>query len=207
MAQDTAPKRRGRPPLPDSERKGGSNLTFRARAGLRERLLQEATAAGRSISEEIERRLERTFELQDKPAVVAEAPLHKGKNPVGDIVGPKTDSALPEVERLELLNAVERAMERALMQALKHAGADPSTVFREFMAYKRGEDDHLSYIASIDLLRSKGVVSFEEWKAYKARLTDPMNRTVVVAEDFNGRDEPPSDGKAAKGAKDKSRVE
>jgi DNA-binding NarL/FixJ family response regulator len=65
MTDDKRPKRRGRPPLPESERKSGSNLTFRARSGLRELLAEEAKKADRSISEEIERRLERSFEEKD----------------------------------------------------------------------------------------------------------------------------------------------
>lgn len=58
------PKRRGRPPLPDSERKSpAKNLTFRARDGLRQKLSKAAVQSERSVSEEIERRLERSFEM------------------------------------------------------------------------------------------------------------------------------------------------
>ncbi|MCC2654530.1 MAG: hypothetical protein K0Q60_4696 [Microvirga sp.] len=62
MPDTNQPKRRGRPPLPDHERKGGANLTFRARSGLRERLVEEAEKSGRSISEEIEFRLNDSFD-------------------------------------------------------------------------------------------------------------------------------------------------
>src|SRR5258707_14372768 len=57
-----APKKRapGRPSLPASEKKG-RNLTFRIRDGMRERLSDEAALHERSLSEEIERRLQQSF--------------------------------------------------------------------------------------------------------------------------------------------------
>lgn len=62
----TTPKRRpGRPPLPDDQRKTGSNVTFRARAGLREQLTSAAEASGRSVSEEVEHRLSQSFVWED----------------------------------------------------------------------------------------------------------------------------------------------
>jgi hypothetical protein len=54
-------KRRGRPPKPTEERKRGY-LAFRARDRLRDTIRQAADREGRSISEEIEHRLERTFQ-------------------------------------------------------------------------------------------------------------------------------------------------
>jgi hypothetical protein len=56
-------RKRGRPPLPEAERKQ-AGLTFRARDVLRQRLAEAAKQSGRSISKEIELRLERSF-LQD----------------------------------------------------------------------------------------------------------------------------------------------
>lgn len=56
------PKRRGRPPKPADERKG-ANLTFRTRADFRERLEQAAQQSGRSVTEEVELRVERSFEI------------------------------------------------------------------------------------------------------------------------------------------------
>lgn len=53
-------KTRGRPPKPEDERRG-SNITFRTPGGLRERLEKAATNSGRSISEEVVHRLERSF--------------------------------------------------------------------------------------------------------------------------------------------------
>ena len=54
-------KRRGRPPIPEAERKVG-NLTFRTRGGLRAKLEVAAEESGRSVSEEIEHRLQVSFD-------------------------------------------------------------------------------------------------------------------------------------------------
>ncbi len=53
-------KRRGRPPVPDSQRRS-TNFTFRSRGDLHSRLAGAAAQSNRSISEEIEWRLERSF--------------------------------------------------------------------------------------------------------------------------------------------------
>jgi hypothetical protein len=53
-------KGRGRPPKPQAQRKR-ANLTFRVRDELRSRLEAAATVAQRSVSEEIEHRLEASF--------------------------------------------------------------------------------------------------------------------------------------------------
>lgn len=58
---DDAPKRRGRPPIAQEDRKAG-NLTFRTRANLREQLEEAAQQSGRSVSEEIEHRLQTSFD-------------------------------------------------------------------------------------------------------------------------------------------------
>jgi predicted HicB family RNase H-like nuclease len=55
-----AKKRIGRPPKANEDRKA-VNFTFRSRGQMRERLQAAAIASGRSISEEIELRLERSF--------------------------------------------------------------------------------------------------------------------------------------------------
>ena len=71
MAEDQV-KRRGRPPKDPTDRKDG-NLTFRTRGSLRERLSAAATENGRSISEEVERRLEASFEGFDAASAVSAA--------------------------------------------------------------------------------------------------------------------------------------
>jgi hypothetical protein len=63
------PKRRGRPAIPEGERKS-HNLTFRARGDLRQLIEDAASDSGRSASEEIEFRLVRSF---DREATVLEA--------------------------------------------------------------------------------------------------------------------------------------
>jgi chromosome segregation ATPase len=61
------PKKRqpGRPSLPDEEKRS-RNLTFRSRGDLRDRLNDAATQSGRSISEEIEFRLEASFTKDER---------------------------------------------------------------------------------------------------------------------------------------------
>lgn len=53
-------KARGRPRLPEEERKG-AHIKIRTRGGTRERLEAAAARHGRSVSEEVERRLEESF--------------------------------------------------------------------------------------------------------------------------------------------------
>jgi hypothetical protein len=60
MASEDEMKRRGRPRLPKTEVRR-RNLTFRVRDALRDQLHDKALASGHSISEEIERRVERSF--------------------------------------------------------------------------------------------------------------------------------------------------
>ena len=55
------PKRRGRPPIAEEDRKAG-NLTFRTRGSLRSQLEETAKQSGRSVSEEIEHRLQISFD-------------------------------------------------------------------------------------------------------------------------------------------------
>jgi hypothetical protein len=60
-AATSKPARRGRPPLKSGEAKRASFNT-RLRKALKEQLEESARAAGRSLSEEIESRLERSFD-------------------------------------------------------------------------------------------------------------------------------------------------
>jgi predicted HicB family RNase H-like nuclease len=63
-----AKKRIGRPPKAEEDRKA-VNFTFRSRGQMRERLQAAAIAVGRSISEEIEFRLERSFWQEEKEEI------------------------------------------------------------------------------------------------------------------------------------------
>ncbi len=69
MNDDTAtlPKKRGRPPKAESDRKN-TYLGFRVRDGMREKLEAAAEAGSRSPSEEIERRLIKSFEDEKRIA-------------------------------------------------------------------------------------------------------------------------------------------
>lgn len=58
-----APRRRGRPVVAEEDRKT-ANLTFRTRGGLRAQLEEAAQESGRSVSEEIEYRLQTSFDRQ-----------------------------------------------------------------------------------------------------------------------------------------------
>jgi hypothetical protein len=58
-------KRIGRPPVPTAQRKS-KNFTFRSRGDLHARLAGAAAQSNRSISEEIEWRVERSFMDQDR---------------------------------------------------------------------------------------------------------------------------------------------
>lgn len=60
----STPRKRGGQPKPPEARKRG-NLTFRVRDDLRLRLEESATKCGRSVSEEIEQRLEQSFNAPD----------------------------------------------------------------------------------------------------------------------------------------------
>jgi len=59
-----AKKRIGRPPKAKEDRKA-VNFTFRSRGQMRERLQAAAIASGRSISEEIEHRLDESFRTEE----------------------------------------------------------------------------------------------------------------------------------------------
>ena len=65
-------KRIGRPPKPAKERRT-VNFTFRSRGEMRELLRTAAEVGGRSISEEIERRLDQSFKQEQMARAVAKA--------------------------------------------------------------------------------------------------------------------------------------
>ncbi|MGY3240555.1 DNA repair exonuclease SbcCD ATPase subunit [Bradyrhizobium sp. USDA 4448] len=65
MTDDTKKRPRGRPSVPEAEKKA-RNFTFRSRGDMHERLSEAAAQAGRSISEEIETRLSQSFEMESK---------------------------------------------------------------------------------------------------------------------------------------------
>ena len=134
--QDRPKRKPGRPPLPDSERKGGANLTFRARAGLRERLAAEAAKSGRSMSEEIEFRLNRDLHWGQEAARI-QAIRQAGLQIVRDVGGGVTVNVNPEMLLAEAdgilrsgfigaedvdKSPTEIMVKRAVAEALKEAG-------------------------------------------------------------------------------------
>jgi Arc-like DNA binding domain len=87
-------KRIGRPPKAEADRKA-THFTFRTRGGLRELLLTAAAASGRSVSEEIERRLEASFRSDE---------ILEGLRAIREAIG------LPRDEILETLRAMREAI-------------------------------------------------------------------------------------------------
>jgi len=67
-------KRIGRPPKPAKERKS-VNFTFRSRGDMRQKLRDAAALGGRSISEEIERRLDLSFQQEQMAMEAVKAAL------------------------------------------------------------------------------------------------------------------------------------
>lgn len=65
MTEGSQTKRRGPKPKALSALKR-ANLTFRVRDGMREKLINAGEASGRSVSEEIERRLEDSFRINEE---------------------------------------------------------------------------------------------------------------------------------------------
>ena len=69
-----ARQRIGRPPKPAKERKS-VNFTFRSRGDMRQKLRDAAALGGRSISEEIERRLDLSFQQEQMAMEAVKAAL------------------------------------------------------------------------------------------------------------------------------------
>ncbi len=85
-------KRIGRPPKPAKERKS-VNFTFRSRGELREQLRRAAEVSGRSISEEIEYRLDQSFrdEYMAETAVKAMAKYFEEKEVAKELTSKKIE--------------------------------------------------------------------------------------------------------------------
>ena len=66
------PSKLGRPPKHEGERLS-KNRTFRVRGTLDKQLEAAAQEAGRSVSEEIERRLEQSFRREERAELISEA--------------------------------------------------------------------------------------------------------------------------------------
>jgi hypothetical protein len=81
----------GRPRLKPAERKS-RNLTFRSRGALRQKLEDATRKSGRSVSEEIERRLEYSFRDEDVLASAADLAYGREIAALVDILGRVLDS-------------------------------------------------------------------------------------------------------------------
>jgi hypothetical protein len=109
-------RRRGRPPKPETERRG-RNVTFRTPGGLRARLEDAARIAGRSVSEEVVYRLEKSFLLEDEAREIQEA--WKRPSPAfGKLIEAleKHYRGGAQLPQAPLEETVERAVTRALQR-------------------------------------------------------------------------------------------
>src|SRR4051812_7138361 len=84
--QDKQPKRRGRPPKYAGEGKR-QNFSFRIRSSVRNQLIGAVAESGRSLSEEIEYRLEQSFELPKLMDAMAEKAVRKVINATVSVRG------------------------------------------------------------------------------------------------------------------------
>lgn len=94
MSTTTAPKRIGRPPKPPGEKKVGSNLTIRMRGDLRERLNAEAKKSELSVTEEVERRIERSFEISSLAEGVKQQIAEETLEAIVSIAGSRSNLSL-----------------------------------------------------------------------------------------------------------------
>ncbi len=78
------PRRRGRPPLPDGEAKQHP-LIIRTTKGLKDELVRASKASGRSLTEDIEDRLQRTLE-EDRGKDEQEIRLDVAADKIKDVV-------------------------------------------------------------------------------------------------------------------------
>jgi hypothetical protein len=95
-------KKIGRPPKPEADRKA-THFTFRTRGSLREQLLAAAAASGKSVSEEIERRLELSFRADEMLEGLRDLRVAVGlPRNIGDLP-PDTPVSLLTVDHLDQL--------------------------------------------------------------------------------------------------------
>src|SRR4051794_11790518 len=112
-------KPKGGPPVPESEKKG-RNFTFRSRGDMHERLAQSSAANQRSISEEIERRLEQSFEFEQQMAAFRETMEKQEK---------RLEDWRKMAEQLREESARSRAEMRALGEERKQEAAKMRSEF------------------------------------------------------------------------------
>ena len=74
MAKQAKKSRMGRPPLPPERRKRPT-MGFRPTAAMRKQIEEAAAASGLSMTQEVERRLERSFATETRAEEIAAAAL------------------------------------------------------------------------------------------------------------------------------------
>ena len=181
-------KPRGRPPKSPEDRKGG-NLTFRVRAGMREKLQASADARGLSISEEVERRLNLSFDIATSPHneyVIRSAA--ESMNMVEQVTQAKwTDSAMTArmchaaiSSAVSVITAVHDKNEEDEEHDVIDAAGDvigirTALVFAGFPKESVIKFGRTDVDLAIDLIRRKLLEQVE-----KAQMRDPDGVTVMV---------------------------
>lgn len=127
-------KRRGRPPIERPERKL-ANLSFRVRHGMREKLQISASARGLSISEEVERRLNLSFDV--------------ATNPHNEYVVRSAGEAISKVEEITQSSWIENSLTARLCHATVIAATSVMTAIHD---KSNEEDEHAMIEAAGDVL-------------------------------------------------------
>jgi hypothetical protein len=130
MSETEAPKRRGRPPMGAGKRQ---NSSFRLAPAVRQRVADSAAAGGRSVSQEIERRVELSFQLEARIAEI-EARAAETNTLREDVLG-----KFREAEELRSANRIA-AIRTAGFRILREIDGTPSRVIIS-IAMLEGEAD------------------------------------------------------------------
>jgi len=153
-----AKRKRGRPTLPKAERKRGV-LGFRARDELRQWLTDAAKLSGRSVSEEIEHRLEQSFETPDLIAGAFRAAFGETN---GDLMRAITTAIwLTERRTGKKWNEDEKTAShvREAIETVAHALLEmsPLTPERAFFVFHPVRDHQLARNAALETLQKMGM--------------------------------------------------
>ena len=159
MPKEEPKRRRGRPALPESQRKR-SNLTFRVRGDLYERLSTTARVFERSVSEEIEHRLTQSFYARDVIAQVfgsSHADFIKALGLGAQLIEAKTGTNPWDdpTERLELVVLIGKLIKERLFYRFGDV-RDWAQILAEQADRKEGVGAEAAEVALSMLSRSPG---------------------------------------------------
>ena len=159
------PNKGGRPPKDPS---GGKRptLTFRCRSALQEKLQASAAEADRSMSEEVERRLEQSFEAADLETTLSKVIQQRENAGIEKLVGGK--------ENLDLLIQLSHAIVLEHLRSGKHWFDDEGTRERVYQGICSSLPFILHGPAPRALSASEQV---EEYRRSSADLRSRVDRT------------------------------